>query len=396
MCRRSYSLAVSQSAVRGEINYKEISKQLSRLCELVQQNAEVTHRISLQQQNISIISEVIDRIDSQMIELRREVSASKISSFGTQIIALKNHMSSLVDIAKSTTKENVCMAIKTITADLSRELKQVSDEILQLSSLVLDTVGFQPGGSQQLTHTLGVELLDEVKSLSVVVNAAVNNNITSSKGAALSLEEELNINKSKELMPPNSLPKSKPEKEKDNSGWRFLGTKKVFKADWTEFDKRKVRRMEQQKAADKAKHRKKKNIRSRVPPANVPSKNVNAAINKPTYDNNFNNNRCMHAPTMRKAAESHLPPHYSIYRNTELVCDRNYHRQNTCSAPNNFCYHQRACYCQRRAAAINWTKGAAAPHADQPNASQCRMTQPVDDRCGIAKNNSKRKNYFRN
>lgn len=177
MCRRSYSLAVSQSAVRGEINYKEISKQLSRLCELVQQNAEVTHRISLQQQNISIISEVIDRIDSQMIELRREVSASKISSFGTQIIALKNHMSSLVDIAKSTTKENVCMAIKKTTADLYRELKQVSDEILQLSSLVLDTVGFQPGGSQQLTHTLGVELLDEFKSLSVVVNAAVNNSI---------------------------------------------------------------------------------------------------------------------------------------------------------------------------------------------------------------------------
>lgn len=43
------------------------------------------------------------------------------------------------------------------------------------------------------------------------------------------------------------------------AGWRLLGTKKVWRSDWTEYDNRQQRRASQQKTKEKAQKRKKAN-----------------------------------------------------------------------------------------------------------------------------------------
>lgn len=49
------------------------------------------------------------------------------------------------------------------------------------------------------------------------------------------------------------------EIEPDDSGWRNLGGKQVWKASWAEYDARKRRRLDQQKQAEKARKRRKRN-----------------------------------------------------------------------------------------------------------------------------------------
>lgn len=87
---------------------------------------------------------------------------------------------------------------------------------------------------------LGIDILDELKTWSAKIIAQRSTEpSTSSHGSCTSLNRE---------------------NDADNSGWRCLGTRKVWRADWTDYDARKIVRLNQQKQAAKAKRRRKQKI----------------------------------------------------------------------------------------------------------------------------------------
>lgn len=100
-----------------------------------------------------------------------------------------------------------------------------------------------------------LEILDEVKIVSDAVSnvqiKAVENTTTHQK----TLDEEL---------AESALISSKKNSKNDHScpGWRFLGNKWQWKRDWSSFDAKQRTRRLQEKAADKAKRRKKQIARS--------------------------------------------------------------------------------------------------------------------------------------
>ena len=90
------------------------------------------------------------------------------------------------------------------------------------------------------------ELLEEIKSLAA--NIPTKESTPASNNNEVSLAEELSQN-------------PKVNKSIDNSGWRFLGSKRVWKSDWTDYDSRETRRKEQSKQMQKANKRRKQRQR---------------------------------------------------------------------------------------------------------------------------------------
>lgn len=89
----------------------------------------------------------------------------------------------------------------------------------------------------------GVDIMDELKSLSANINSIESKIICHSPDSVDSLVNELNeINNIQPV---------------DQSGWRLLGTRNVWKADWTDYDKRQLNRLKQRKQAENARKRKK-------------------------------------------------------------------------------------------------------------------------------------------
>lgn len=139
---------------------------------------------------------------------------------------------------------------------------------------------------------LGFDIIDELKSWSANLIASQNSvNSPPSIETYPSLEAELNIVNNKK---DNSM---------DNSGWRKLGSRNVWKSDWTEYDAKKSRRAAQQKLADKAKKRNKRNKAKKAEKARDYSQ-YNQLKNNHTNLNNKHHN-CSH-----KAVKNHsfLPP----------------------------------------------------------------------------------------
>lgn len=99
---------------------------------------------------------------------------------------------------------------------------------------------------------MGIDILDELKTLSANLMA---DRIAASGESLPSLEFELRTNEN--TVASNTA-------NNDKSGWRLLGSKNVWKADWTNYDKRESNRLNQQKQADKARKRKQRTRRNNI------------------------------------------------------------------------------------------------------------------------------------
>ncbi|XP_055590633.1 arp2/3 complex-activating protein rickA-like [Uranotaenia lowii] len=108
-----------------------------------------------------------------------------------------------------------------------------------------------------------VDLIDELRSIHDAVAAKP---VTPLLEPGTCLAEELNQQISQKIV----------------SGWRLLGTRKVWKADWTEYDNRQLRLKKQQLKADKAKKRRQRKAR------NINNNNMNPHINsRSTHNMNY-------------------------------------------------------------------------------------------------------------
>lgn len=174
-------------------------------------------------------------------------------------------MTSLFNISMQETKQNLFSKMHAMTSDISSELKALKDEVNQVSSIAVEMASGSPMCSNPM---LAVDIIDELKSLSANINSFQSKHRSSSPDSIGSLENELDsINNIQEVI---------------QSGWRRLGTRNVWKADWTDYDRRKLNRVKQQKQADAARKRRNQ--------ANNNNKNVHPNNeSRPSPRNNDNN-----------------------------------------------------------------------------------------------------------
>lgn len=243
-----------QELIQAKLDFNGLLEQQKVLEKQLNANTEVMHRLSLHQEKPNVVHEAIEGMEILLTSVRNELAAiNKNSSLAGSVVAIKNHITGLLDTAITATTENMYSTLKTVTSDISTDLRNINDEISHLSQLSIDTAASCAMNSNPM---LGLDILDELKSLSA--NILTNKNTSAPPSIEYpSLEAELN-NKIAEV-----------------SGWRLIGNRKVWKADWTQYDMRQSFHKRQQNMADKAKKRRKRRIR-----------NANKNCNK----NNINNN----------------------------------------------------------------------------------------------------------
>ena len=242
-----------QDLLQTKLEVNRLTEQQKNLANQLHTNSEVLHCFALQQESPNIVHEAIESLEVQLTSIKNELTSIHKNN---SIVAIRNHMTSLFDTAMMASKENVSMSLKTIATDMSTELRNINTELANLNQLSLDIAS---NCTMHSNPSLELEILDELKSLSA--------NIIPTQSLSPS------------PLPSDSCPSLEVElQDQQVSGWRFLGTKKVWKADWSEYDARKLHRLKQQKRADKAKKQSKQH-----------NSRLNAIINKSHNHRNINN-----------------------------------------------------------------------------------------------------------
>lgn len=299
-----------QTLVTATFEFNLLTQQQKQLADRINENTEVIHRINLQQEKPNNVADSMQGMEVLLSSIKNELSfINKNSSLAGSVIAIKNHITSLIDTSIMSTKENV----KSATSELKAHL------LSQLNQNTIDTVA---SCTMHNNSILELDILNELKILSASINEIKENPALPPTPDSLpsleldpepptpdslpSLEVELNNININDPVPPT--PDSLPSLEVDDSGWRLLGTRKVWKADWSEYDARKLRRLNQQKLAEKAKKKKKQAQKN---PGDSKNSNINA---NNRHMNNYNSNRT-HSTVFHNKCNNHnnnlnnlLPP----------------------------------------------------------------------------------------
>ena len=266
-----------QNLVTANFEFNGLVEQQVQLADQIHKNTEVVHR-SARQNNISLIHDTIDRLDTSLHDIKKQLTENKSNISNENISALKNHLTTLCDIAIQSSKDNTSKSIELMTVGIADELKCLKNEMKHFNTLSLNLAS---GPSTNTSVMFGIEILDELRSLSTSVNT-LESKITASSSlnsvdSTDSLQYELNgINNTQTI---------------DRSGWRFLGTKKVWKADWTDYDRRRLHRLRQQKQAEKARKRQTQARRNHNNNRSNNNYYNNNNFNTRNYGNNNNINR---------------------------------------------------------------------------------------------------------
>ena len=231
-----------------ELNLKKLYRQQTDLNQHIQAQIEANHALIKQVKNLHIVHESIDNLESMVISLRDDVAQMK--SRNTQTVAsLQENLSLHFDDLTKTINNNGNDIPKICDNSHSTE------HFRSLSILVQENMAEINNKINDFHHVLevanngnvSVALMDELKSLSIAVSdlGAERHCITSAKRHSLSAELlEVQFSTSKAPIA-------------DYSGWRILGTKKIWKPDWREYDNKQITRAKQEKLAHKARQRKK-------------------------------------------------------------------------------------------------------------------------------------------
>lgn len=215
-------------------------------------NIELQLKESVTNVNINTAS----KLENAVSTLTRDIAQNSIKS--DELVALKNHLTTLFDISMQTTRKRIEEHVKELTVDLSRELAKIRAEVENLSGVTIDMASHCNEHNDSQSHST-VDALHEVKSLTNTVGGEILKEVKSLGIAVNGLENSI----SKIRLPPEASPPSLMDELAEQStnesteGWRTLGSKKVWRSDWTEYDSRKRLREQQQKARAKAIKRKK-------------------------------------------------------------------------------------------------------------------------------------------
>lgn len=297
-----------QELFQAKLDFNHLHQQQKLLTEQLHANTEVVHRLNLQQEQQNMVTEAFEGLEILMSSIRNELSAiNKASSLPGSVSAIKNHVTTVLDLM--TLKSNECLtkSLQSVTTELSTELRSISNSICEINQLQLDMAATS---SMSTNPNLFVDIVDELKAWSARYMAPISaeHNSPSSIESCSSLEAELNSvlqNQNDKINEKKVVHKKVVQKtdtaNTDSSGWRKLGLKDVWKASWVEYDARQRRRLEQQKQAEKARRRRKRNVTR----ANEPRRTVFG--NRKREHNNreeIQHRNCV----MNHTKQNYLPP----------------------------------------------------------------------------------------
>lgn len=257
-----------QTLVTANFEYNALVQQQAQLSDQITKSTEVIHRFA-NGNNLDVIREAIDRLGSEVEGMKKQLTSPKSNGIN-ESSDIKNHITSLCDFALTTSKENVNAAMKPLKTDLLN----ICNGISQLNQRSLDTTAMC---TMTTNHMIGVEIFDELKTMSANINALqCAKPLPSIPDEFPSLEVEFNNNN---------------DMRTEKSGWRDLGTKTLWKADWTEYDARQVRRLQQQKMAEAARRRRNQRTHNNFGTNhfNVNRHNHSTTSHKNYYNTNSNN-----------------------------------------------------------------------------------------------------------
>lgn len=262
-----------QTLITLNFEIKALTEQQTKLAEIINSNTEIIHR-SAQQVNPNAVHDAFEGMEILLTSIKNELSTiNKNSSLVGSVSTIKNHITTMFDIAMKAAKENMEATMKSMSAVLSTDLRNINNDINQLNQLSIDTAASFTMNSNPM---LGLDILDELKSSAenIISNQhAATESITSAISSLDSRLSDVHISSEPpsdpssnsepliniENLKPPSDPNTNSEAVNHNSTLtcRMLGSKKVWRADWTEYDLREYRRTQQIKARDKAIKRKK-------------------------------------------------------------------------------------------------------------------------------------------
>lgn len=195
----------------------------------------------------------LNRLDKKIDDATLNV-CKKVSSF-LDDVAPADNASTLVKIDALT---SVTQQIGESQSMIGERLKDINTELIFLSER-------DPGPAVN-------EILEEVKAIS----ANLPSGTEQTKAHHETLADEL-----------ASSSASGSPNLKDNSGWRTLGNKRLWKADWTDYDIRTARRKEQFKLRRKAKQRKRRHQHRRSSYTGTDDLDHDYELDYRFFDNNF-------------------------------------------------------------------------------------------------------------
>lgn len=256
-----------QTLISVNIDVRSLTEQQAKLAEVINSNTEVTHRAN---KHSDVYDEVIDRLESLLNDIKKELTASKGGSYsGNEDVSIKNHLTSLFDISMKASKDNIAAYVEALTSDMTKELKGIYADFEKVSSLTIEMANHCSEHNSQPAPVS--DIMEELKTLSNAVNSLAFSPPPASpppppppvplprRLPPSSLHDELidlgaPHNRKVAVRTVDVAVQSSPE---PTAGWRILGSKKVWRSDWTEYDLRKRTRELQQKLKEKANKRKK-------------------------------------------------------------------------------------------------------------------------------------------
>lgn len=192
-----------------------------------------------------------------------------------------------------TTRNRIEEYVKELTSDLTRELKKICDEVQTLSGVTMDMASHC---NQHTTNASSKtrDALNEVRNIASTVGD-IFNEVKPLASAIHTLDSNISAARLAPTMSPPSLMNELNTADRgaqleNEGGWRTLGSKRIWRANWTEYDERMLRLVQQQKARDKAIKRRKNNKNKWNRRTNSSNRNPHEGFSGHHLFNNVNNN----------------------------------------------------------------------------------------------------------
>lgn len=297
-----------QTLVTTTFEFNALAEQQKLLTKQVSENTEIMYRLSKQCERPSDFQLIMESIETLLNGLKDQMASMQKKHTVDEMLRTR------VDVSMEANTNKIHSAINAVTAELKTDLRSIKDDLCQLNQMSVESAACY---NMNTNSMLGIDILDELKILSSNINTIQHDKMPSTTSDSLpSLEAELNSGKS--------------ENVRNTSGWRFVGSSKCWRADWTDFDRRKAHRIKQQKQADTARKRKQQR-RAQNYPIN---KNINYNANN--YKNSRRNNNNSNYRNEKNKNNNNINNHSSSdVRNKTFQSTRNNNYNNNSQNRNN-------------------------------------------------------------
>nr|XP_029724643.1 uncharacterized protein LOC115264756 [Aedes albopictus] len=222
------------------------------------------HKIHTQLEGITIMLDMADAIERRLTVLEQRLCENASHS--------KNIMDGLSNMAQQPSSTETADQIGEIVRSgnssfiniIKKHINESVEHIIEKMNSDRHDLLTIASASGDFPSEVIIEIMDEVKTLSTQFSkfndANSKETLNSSLNQSTSLQSELNAGSTthdKSGYASNTV-------TEDKSGWRLLGSRNIWKADWTDYDKRQSNRLNQQKQADKARKRKKRTSHNNI------------------------------------------------------------------------------------------------------------------------------------